>query len=78
MTLYSLTHITLGVRCKTPCIFPFKHLGKTHHKCTYDDRKTSDHSFKAWCATKVDGNGIVEVRATCETLCPTGIIIHGK
>jgi len=58
--------------CKTvtgkSCIFPFSYLGVTYYKCTHEE---SDNNA-AWCATKVDENGVV-IRHTwedCSERCP--------
>ena len=36
-----------------PCIFPFKHNGKTFNGCDIDP----DDRSKTWCSTKVDSRG---------------------
>ena len=38
------------------CIFPFTLAGTTHYACTTQGNQNSQE--RAWCSTKVDGNGV--------------------
>ena len=45
-----------------PCIFPFKHSGKTYNSCTRDT--------EFWCATSVDADLELQTSGLCEDFCP--------
>ena len=38
------------------CIFPFTLAGTTHYACTTHGNQNAQE--RAWCSTKVDGNGV--------------------
>jgi len=41
-----------GPQVEVPCVFPFIYKGKEYNECTFQKG-----DVKAWCSTKVDGNG---------------------
>ena len=41
-----------GPQVEAPCVFPFIYKGKEYNECTFQKG-----DVKAWCSTKVDGNG---------------------
>ena len=54
-----LLYPIVGEICKTkgenkPCVFPFKHKGKTYEHCTMDGRCPILRCKQPWCAYKVE------------------------
>ena len=51
------------------CIFPFTYKGQTYNQCTRDNALSKG---RAWCAIKVDPQGVVidANRADCDQGCP--------
>ena len=63
----------LGTTCTTtngpsspdpnkPCVFPFKHLGKTYYECIENEQKTKDF---LWCKTNSEGTKWGRCGDTC-------------